>query len=68
MEKLWNLSKTAVTMEFLFWWKKKPCFKKKKWGENTSGLQNVVSMFVGSVITSPCLALQTTRAIALGYC
>ena len=39
----------------------------KKWGENTSGFQNVVSMFVASVITSLDLALRTSRAIALAY-
>ena len=43
-------------------------FKKKKWGENTSGLRNVVSMFVALVITSLGLALRTSRAIALAYC
>ena len=37
----------------------------KKWGENTFGLRNVVSMFVASVITSLSLALLTSRAIAL---
>ena len=37
----------------------------KKWGKNTSGLRNVVSMFVASVITSLSLALLTSRAIAL---
>ena len=41
----------------------------KKWGGggggNTSGLRNVVSMFVASVITSLGLALRTSRAIAL---
>ena len=48
MEKLWNLSKTALpmenTMEFSFWWKKVRAFI-------TSGLRNVVLMFVASVIT-----------------
>ena len=52
------------TMEFSFCWKKVRAFF-KKWGENTSGLQNVVSMFVASVITSLGQALQTSRAIAL---
>ena len=70
MEKLWNLSKTAVPMEklwnFRFGGKKKCVLSfKKKWGENTSGLPNVVSMFVASVITSLGLALRTSRAIAL---
>ena len=37
----------------------------KKWGENTLGLRNVVSMFVASIITSLGLALRTSRAIAL---
>ena len=49
MEKLWNLSKTAVPMEKLWNFRfggKNACFLKKKWVENTSGLQNVVSMFV----------------------
>ena len=68
MEKLWNLSKTAVPMEklwnFPFAGKKVRAFF-KKWGENTSGLRNVVSMFVASVINSLGLALQTSRAIAL---
>ena len=53
------------TMEFSFWWKKVRAFFKKKWGENMSGLRNVVSMFVASVITSLGLALRTSRAIAL---
>ena len=52
------------TMEFSLWWKKVRAFF-KRWGENTSGLRNVVSMFVASVITSLSLALQTSRAIAL---
>ena len=43
-------------MEFSFWWKKVRAFF-KKWGENTSGLRNVVSMFVALVITSLGLAL-----------
>ena len=68
MEKLWNLSKTAVPMEKL--WNFRNGGKKvgaffKKWGKNTSGLRNGVSMFVASVITSLSLALQTSRAIAL---
>ena len=37
----------------------------KKWGENTLGLWNVVSMFVALVITSLGLALRTSWAIAL---
>ena len=53
------------TMEFLFWWKKVRAFFLKKWGENTSGLRNVVSTFVASVVTSLGLALRTSRAIAL---
>ena len=72
MEKLWNLSKTAVPMEkleFSFWWKKVRAFFKKKrgggGGGNMSRLRNVVSMFVASVITSLGLALRTSRAIAL---
>ena len=52
------------TMEFSFWWKQVRAFL-KKWGENMSGLRNVVSMFVASVITSLGLALRTSRAIAL---
>ena len=52
------------TMEFSLWWKKVRAFF-KKWGKNTSGLQNVVSMFVASVITSLSLALLTSRATAL---
>ena len=43
-------------MEFSFWWKKVRAFF-KKWGGNTSGLRNVVSMFVALVITSLGLAL-----------
>ena len=55
------------TMEFLFWWNKVRAFFKKKWGENMSGLRNVVSMLFASVITSLDLglALRTSRAIAL---
>ena len=51
------------TMEFSLWWKNVRAFC----GKNTSGLRNVVSMFVASVITSLSLdlALQTSRAIAL---
>ena len=70
MEKLWNLSKTAVPMEKLWNF----CFggikcvlSLKKWGGNMSGLRNVVSMLFASVITSLDLglALRTSRAIAL---
>ena len=50
------------TMEFSFWWKKSACFLLKK---KMSGLRNVVSMFVASVITSLGLALRTSRAITL---
>ena len=49
------------TMEFSFWWKKVDAFFKKK----MSGLRNVVSMFVASVITSLGLAPRTSRAITL---
>ena len=52
------------TMEFSCRWKKVRAFF-TKWGKNTSGLRNVVSVFVASVITSLGLALQTFRAIAL---
>ena len=69
MEKLWNLSKTAAPMEklwnFRFGGKKCVLSLKKKWGKNMSGLRNVVSMFVASVITSLGLGLRTSRAIAL---
>ena len=68
MEKLWNLSKTAVPMEKLWNFRfggKKCVLSLTKWGENMSGLRNVVSMFVALVITSLGLALQTSRAIAL---
>ena len=69
MEKLWNLSKTAVPMEklwnFRFGGKKCVLSLKKNFWENMSGLRNVVSMFVASVITSLGLALRTSRAIAL---
>ena len=47
------------TMEFSFWW------KKKVRAFITSGLRNVVLMFVASVITSLGLALRTSRAIPL---
>ena len=60
MEKLWNLSKTAVPMDS-FWWKKMRAFF-KKWGKNTSGLRNLV-LFIASVIISLGLALRTSRAI-----
>ena len=56
------------TMEFSLLWKKVRAFFKKKWGENTSGLRNVVLVFVASVITSLGLALRTSRAIPLAYC
>ena len=46
------------TMEFSFWWKKVRAFI-------TSGLRNVVLMFVASVITSLGLALRTSQAIPL---
>ena len=59
-----NVRTYGKTMEFSLWWKKVRAFFKKG-GENTSGLRNVVSMFVASVITSLSLALQTSRAIAL---
>ena len=67
MEKLWNLSKTAVPMEKLwnFRFGGKKCVLSLKKLENMSGLRNVVSMFVVSVITSLGLALRTSRAIAL---
>ena len=71
MEKLWNLSKTAVHMEKLWNFRfggQNAYFLKKKRGENTSGLRNVVSMFVALVITLLGLALRTSRAIALAYC
>ena len=45
MEKLWNLSKTAVPMEKLWNFRfggKKCVLSLKKWGENMSGLKNVV--------------------------
>ena len=53
------------TMEFSFWWKKVRAFFKEIFFENMSGLKNVVSMFVASVITSLGLALRTSRAVAL---
>ena len=68
MEKLWNLSKTAVPMEKLWNFRfggKKCVLSFKKNGGKMSGLRNVVSMFVASVITSLGLALRTSRAIAL---
>ena len=69
MEKLWNLSKTAIPMEklwnFCFGGKKCVLSLKKNGGENMSGLRNVVSMFVASVITSLGLALRTSRTITL---
>ena len=68
MEKLWNLSKTVVPMEKLWNFRfdgKKCVLSFKKRGENMSGLKNVVSMFVASVITSLGLALRTSRAVAL---
>ena len=49
MEKLWNLSKTAVPMEKLWNFRfggKKVRALFKKWGENMSGLRNVVSMLL----------------------
>ena len=52
------------TMEFLFRWKK-VCAFFKKWGENMSGLQNVVLLFVASIITSLGVALRTSRALSL---
>ena len=46
------------TMEFSFWWKSSVLsLKMGGGGGNTSGLRNVVSMFVASVITSLGLAL-----------
>ena len=50
------------TMEFSFWWKKVRAFFKIFFWENMSGLRNVVSIFVASVITSLGLALRTSRA------
>ena len=50
------------TMEFSFWWEKVRAFF-KNWGENMSGLRNVVSFNVASVITSLGLALRTSRAM-----
>ena len=53
-------------MELSFWWKKVRAFLKKNGGKIImSGLRNVVSMFVASVITSQGLALRTSRSIAL---
>ena len=71
MEKLWNLSKTAVPMEKLWNFRfggKKCVLSLKKLGENASGLRNVVLMFAASVITSLGLALRPSRAIPLAYC
>ena len=68
MEKLWNLSKTAVPMEKLWNFRfggKKCVLSLKKWDENMSGLRKVFSMFVASVITSLGLALRTAWAVAL---
>ena len=62
MEKLWNLSKTAVPMEKLWNFF---LVEKKVRTFITSGLRNVVLMFVASVITSLGLALRTSRAIPL---
>ena len=55
MEKLWNLSKTAVPMEKL--WNFRFGGKKCVLSFITSGLRNVVLMFIASVITSLGLAL-----------
>ena len=71
MEKLWNLSKTAVPMEKLWNFRfggKKCVLSLKKWGKNTSRLRNLVLMFVASVIISLGLVLRTSRAIPLAYC
>ena len=65
MESEQNGRTYGKTMEFSFCWKKSACFLEKKRGENMSGLRNVVSMFVASVITSLGLALRTSRAVAL---
>ena len=68
MEKLWNLSKTAVRMEKLWNFRfggKNACFLNQSGGKIHPDF-DVVSMFVASVITS--LALQTSQAIALTYC
>ena len=54
------------TMEFSFWWEKVRAFF-KKWRKNTSGLRNLVLMFVALVIISLGLALRTSRAIPLAY-
>ena len=55
------------SMEFSFWWKKVRAVFKENGGkiDSLSGLRNMVSMFVASVITSLRLALRTSRAIAL---
>ena len=66
MEKLWNLSKTAVPMEKLWNFRfggKKVRALFKKWGENMSGL--LCGFNVASVTTALGLALRTSRAIAL---
>ena len=55
MDKLWNLSKTAIPMEKL--WNFRFGGKKCVLSFITSGLRNVVLMFVASVITSLGLAL-----------
>ena len=60
MEKLWNLSKTAVPMEKLWnfcFGGKNACFLLRKVGGKYYGCQNVVSMFVAWFITSQGLAL-----------
>ena len=68
--KTMELSKTAVPMEklcdFRFGGKKCMLFFKKL-GENTSGLRNLVVMFVASVIISLGLVLRTSRATPLAY-
>ena len=60
------------TMEFSLWREKKCVLSLKNGGGGGGGdtfrLRNVVSMFVASVITSvtsPGLALQTSRSIAI---
>ena len=65
MEKLWNLSKTAVPMEKLwnFRFGGKKCVLSLKNGWKMSGLRNVINF--ASVITSLGLALRTSWAIAL---
>ena len=67
MEKLWNLSKTAVPMEKLWNFRfggKKCVLSLKKFLKNTSRLRNLVLTFVASVIISLGLVLRTSRAIA----